>query len=44
MSEGFIQPFSLDVKGEEMKIVLQSMPKGEIVGNMELLVGIDANI
>ena len=41
---GVFQPFSLDVKGGEMKIVLPSMPKGEIVGNMALQVGIDVNI
>jgi hypothetical protein len=33
---GVIQPFSLDVKGGEMKIILPSMPKGEIIGNMEI--------
>jgi len=27
-------PFALDVKGGEMELVLPSMPKGEIVGNM----------
>ena len=31
---GAIQPFALDVKGGEMKVVFPSMPKGEIVGNM----------
>ena len=28
------KPFALDVKGGEMEMVLPSMPKGEIVGNM----------
>ena len=29
-----IQPFFLDVKGGEIEVVLPSMPKGEIIGNM----------
>ena len=33
---GVIQPFALDVKGGEMKVILPSMPKGAIVGNMEV--------
>ena len=43
-SGGVFQPFSLDVKRGERKIVLPSMPKGEIVGNMLLQIGIDVNM
>ena len=43
LSGGVNQPFSLDVKGGEMEIVLPSMPKGKIVGNMVVQVVIDGN-
>jgi hypothetical protein len=31
-----VSPFSLDVKGGEMKDILPSMPKGDIVGDMAI--------
>ena len=34
INRGVIQPFALDVKRGELEVVLASMTKGEIVGNM----------
>ena len=34
MVMGSLTTLSLDVKGGEMKTILPSMPKGDIVGNM----------
>ena len=42
---GSLLVLCLDVKGGEIEVIFPSMPKGDIVGNMEDgVIGIDVNI